>query len=275
LAWKLGPLVTVLPGVRAEYHGRYGNVVAPRFAIVVRPRQSITLRAGVGRGFRTPSAQELGFNFDHTVYGYKVVGNPKLTPERSWGINGDVNWAPLRAIALRAGAFYNWVDDLIDIDLAGGSANGAVVSYSYQNLAQVRTAGANLAAVFRAGERFRADLAYDYLWARDIASSEPVSGRPPHTLTASTQLELPWQAQLYARLHWVSSAYVASSTRTPPYQTLDLRLGRGLWPGGSGYVGVLNLFDVHQDPGRVGDLRPPLGRVLYIGLRSNFPAEDS
>ena len=51
-------------------------------------------------------------------------------------------------------------------------------------------------------------------------------------------------------------------------------MGRTLWPHSQAYVGALNLLDVKQDPGRLGDTRPPLGRILYIGLRADFPWED-
>ena len=78
LQWRIGKAFTLLPGVRAEDHGPYGGVVAPRLALALRPSQSLILRASAGRGFRTPSAEELGFNFDHSVYGYKVVGNKPL-----------------------------------------------------------------------------------------------------------------------------------------------------------------------------------------------------
>jgi outer membrane receptor for ferrienterochelin and colicins len=274
LAWKIGPFLTLLPGVRGENHGPYGSVAAQRFALALRPRASLTARAAIGRGFRTPSAQELGFNFDHSVYGYKVVGNPGLSPERSWGINSDVAWTPVRAWGLRAGAFLNLVDDLIDIDLAQGSRSGSVVSYIYKNFEKVRTAGVNLATSLELGQRFRADAAYDYLWTRDVANHQPVSGRPAHTGTLSSRLTLPWQLEVYARARVVSDAYVSETTRSPAYETVDLRLSRRLWSNASAYAGVLNLFDVHQDPTRVGDLRPPLGRVLYLGLRSSFSTED-
>ncbi len=48
-----------------------------------------------------------------------------------------------------------------------------------------------------------------------------------------------------------------------------------LWRRLEGYAGVLNLLDVHQSPGVVGDQRPPLGRVFYVGVRVAFPWEES
>jgi len=274
LAWTLGRVLTVLPGVRGEQHGRQGSVVAPRLALAVRPNDAWTLRAGAGRGFRTPNAEEFGFNFDHSVYGYKVIGNRELKPEQSWGVNGDVAFRPATFITLRAGGFANWVRDLIDVDLASGMSTGTVVTYTYANFQRVRTAGGNLGLTLLSEDRFRADLGYDYLWTRDELSGEPLSGRPPHTLTASFRWSLPWRLELSARARSVSDAFVDTTTRTPGYQTIDGRLAFRVWPSTQAYAGVLNLLDVHQEPGRVGDLRPPLGRVLYVGLSAGLPSEQ-
>ncbi|MFT3837903.1 MAG: TonB-dependent receptor [Myxococcaceae bacterium] len=274
LLWRFGRWLTVGPGVRAEYHGAYGSVLAPRLALAFRPTRELTVRVAAGRGFRTPSAEELGFNFDHSIYGYRVVGNPALKPESSWGINGDVTAKLGEHWSLRAGGFANWVDGLIDIDLGGGVTNGSVVTYSYRNFERVRTLGAQAGAGFRWDDTLQVEVAYDYLWTRDDTNDVPLSGRPPHTLTLSVRAQLPWKLELYARGHLVSDAYVDDTTRSPGYETVDLRLGRELWPRSQLYAGLLNLLDDHQRPGVVGDLRPPLGRVLYAGLRSAFPWEE-
>lgn len=274
LAWKLGRVLTVLPGARGEYHGRYGSVLAPRLALAARPSDSLTLRVGFGRGFRTPNAEELGFDFDHSVYGYRVVGNPALEPERSWGLNADASYRAAPFLTLRTGGFANWVDNLIDIDLASGVRNGTVFTYSYRNFARVRTLGGNVGLSLVDAQRFRGDLSYDYLWARDVASDRPLTGRPAHTLTASARLALPFELELYTRLRVVSDAYVDGMNLSPGYQTFDVRVSRAVWSGVRAYTGVLNLLDSHQDPGRLGDLRPPLGRVLYVGLSATFPGVD-
>jgi outer membrane receptor for ferrienterochelin and colicins len=272
LQWKLGRL-TVLPGVRGERHFSFGGVVAPRLATAARLGESVTLRAAAGRGFRAPSAKELGFNFDHSMYGYRVVGNPDLGPERSWGVNGDVTWTPTAAFTARAGAFANWVQDLIDIDLAGGVTTGTVVTYGYRNVARVRTAGGQVGATAKPWTWLRADVAYDYLWSRDVLADAPLPGRSASTLTAALQASLPWRLDATARARFVSEAYVDAETRSPGYNTIEARVARPVTDTMFVYAGVLNLMDVHQDPGRVGDLRPPLGRIIYAGVRGALPGE--
>ena len=275
LEWKIARILTLLPGVRFEYHDPYGFVAAPRLAAALRPSDSWMLRVSAGRGYRTPSPEELGFNFDHSIYGYKVVGNPSLTPESSWGLNGDVTFRPDSHFTLRTGAFSNWVDNLIDIDLGAGKSSGTVVTYSYSNFDKVQTAGAQASISCRLSERFLAELTYDYLFTRDEVNNVPLSGRPAHTLTSSLRAILFWKVEAYARARVVSHAFVDSQTLSPGYYTVDLRLSRPVWRTVEAYVGVLNLLDVHQTPGVVGDLRPPLGRIFYGGLRAAFPWEKN
>lgn len=273
LQWRLGRYVTVLPGVRAEGHTRYGAALTPRLAGAYRPSEKVHVRASAGRGFRAPSAKELGFVFDHSALGYRVLGNRDLRPETSWGVNGDVTWTPAAETSIRAGGFMNWVEDLIDVNVGGGTSSGSVVDYGYSNFGRARTFGAQLAANQRVG-RFRADVAYDYLWTRDDVNDRPLGGRPPHTVTASLQARLVAKVDATARWRASTDAFVSLDTRSPSYQTLDLRLGREVWPRSQAYAGVLNVTDAHQDPGRIGDLRPPLGRVFYVGLRAELPWEE-
>jgi outer membrane receptor for ferrienterochelin and colicins len=76
------------------------------------------------------------------------------------------------------------------------------------------------------------------------------------------------------RFRTVSDAYIDGISRAPGYSMFDARLGRALWPRSQAYVGMLNALDVHQEPGRIGDTRPPLGRTFYIGLRAELPWEE-
>src|SRR5262249_27816173 len=127
--------------------------------------------------------------------------------------------------------------------------------------------------------------AYDYLYTRaetptadGMTEELPLGARPPHTITCSLDWNLPWKLELYGRWRTVSDAFVSKSTdgteiRAPGYSIVDVRLGRELWPRSQGYVGILDTFDIHQEPGRVGDLRPALGRVAYIGIRADAPWE--
>jgi outer membrane receptor for ferrienterochelin and colicins len=284
LSWKIGTL-TVMPGTRVEMHSRYGESVAPRLAAAWQVTPILVLRASGGRGFRAPSAKELGFVFDHSFYGYRVLGNRELRPEKSWGISTDATLTPSREVQLRGSVFHNWVDDLIDLDLGNGTFDNGVASYSYTNFGRARTAGGQVDFRFRPAPWITADTSYAFTWTRDDVNDQPLPARPPHTVTSSIRVEPGWKLEAYVRARVITNSFlsvdardaagnVTAETRAPGYQTVDVRLGRALWPRSQVYVGALNLLDVKQEPGRLGDTRPPLGRIIYIGLRADFPWEN-
>ena len=277
VAWKLGD-VTVLPGARFESHTRYGSSVAPRLAAAWRISDLVTLRASGGRGFRAPSAKELGFAFDHSAFGYKIFGNDGLKPEKSWGVNADMTVTPDTRMTFRGSVYANWVDDLIDLDLGNGTNAGGIASYSYTNFGRARTAGGQVDVAFKPAPFLRAESSYAYTWTRDDVNDQPLPGRPPHAVTVSLRVEPGWKMELYARARIVTDAFLSAdspeSTRAPGYENFDVRVAREVWAKSQIYVGALNLTDVKQDPGRIGDTRSPLGRILYIGLKADFPWED-
>jgi len=274
LSWKLTEALTVMPGVRTEVHSRYGTSVAPRLAGAWRPSPAVMVRASAGRGFRAPSAKELGFVFDHSFYGYRIQGSRELRPESSWGVNADVTVAPGRVATVRGSAFANWVDDLIDLDLGRGVFEGNVATYSYANFGRARTAGGQVDARLTPVRWLTAESSYAYTWTRDDVNERPLPGRPPHSVTTSLRIEPGWKLELYLRARVVTSAFRDVDSRSPGYQTVDARIGRALWERAQIYLGALNATDIRQDPTRLGDTRPPLGRILYIGLRAELPWED-
>jgi outer membrane receptor for ferrienterochelin and colicins len=274
LSWKLGERLTVMPGVRTEIHTRYAESVAPRLAAAWVVAPWVTLRASAGRGFRAPSAKELGFVFDHSFYGYRLSGNSNLKPEQSWGVNADVTVTPTKTAMLRGSVFANWVDDLIDLDLAGGVFENGVATYSYTNFGRARTAGGQIDSRFKPAPWLTAESSYAYTWTRDDVNERPLQGRPPHSVTSAIRVEPGWRLEMYVRARVVTSSFLDVDSRSPGYQTVDVRAGRTLWPRSQIYVGALNLLDVKQDPNRLGDTRPPLGRILYVGLRADLSWED-
>lgn len=274
LAWRPFDELTIMPGVRGEMHLRYGAVVAPRLALAYRPTSRLSLRLAGGRGFRAPSAKELGFLFDHSFYGYRVIGNPDLGPEASWGVTGDASLTVSDEVSFRAGGFTTWISDLIDFALDPSASSGGIDAYSYKNVARARTAGVDVRATLRPVSWLSAEVGYAYLWTRDDTNQRPLSGRPPHTVMAALRAELPAELELVTRFRVVSDTFVDENLRSPGFNTLDVRLARTLWTGAQIYAGVRNALASRRDPGRTGDQRPFDGRTIYLGLIAEMPSEE-
>jgi outer membrane receptor for ferrienterochelin and colicins len=274
LGWGVTEELSVMPGVRGEIHDRYGSVLAPRLAAAVRPHETLTFRAAAGRGFRAPSAKEYGFVFDHSVIGYRVLGNPDLVPESSWGVTSDVTFRPSPRFRLRIGAFANWVRHLIAFEPAPVQMDPNVTDYRYVNVARARTAGGDLTLRFEPIERVSANAGYAYLFTRDDTSGEPLPNRPPHTVTLSLLARLPAGFEATARFRYVTTTVVQTDVTTPGYGLLDARVAYSPVESLQLYVGGSNLLGAKRDPARIGDARPTLAAAVYVGARGELSFDD-
>lgn len=271
---KLGSAWTALGGVRLEGSSRYGAAVAPSLGIAFAPSDKLILRAHGGRGYRAPSAKELGFVFDHSIYGYKVLGNPALSPETSWGIGADAELAPARGVRLRGSVFANWIQDLINFELAPEQNSGTVANYTYVNVGSARTMGATIDASVRASSWLRTEIGWAYTFTRDDILQRPLPGRPPYTVLAAAYANLPYGIDLVIRARYVTDAYIDDVTRAPGFGTLDARVAKTIYRSIRAYCGALNLFGAQKDPIKLGDARPVEGRVFYAGASADFPWEQ-
>jgi outer membrane receptor for ferrienterochelin and colicins len=269
LGWNFGDEFTLLPGLRGEWHERFGGVVAPRLAAAYRPGPSWIVRASVGRGFRAPSAKEYGFLFDHSFLGYRLVGNSELAPERSWGVSADVSVPLSDGVRLRVAGFRNWIDSLIGLEFSGRAVPG-VDDYRYVNVGTATTLGGDASVEFRITQKLRSQLAYSYLFTRNEDTGEPLPSRPAHTVLSALSYQPSGGLEFTLRNRLVSSAYVAEGLTAPGFVKLDLRASQRLSEYFSAYVGVLNALDARDDPARPGDQRPLVGRLYTIGLNASY-----
>lgn len=275
LGWKVTERFTLMPGVRAELHDRYGEVVAPRLASAYQLSEWLSARAALGRGFRAPTAKEYGFAFDHSTIGYRVIGNRELRPETSWGATADLT-ARGSLGRVRVGGFFNHVQDLIITRIAPEGELEGVTDFGYFNVDEAQTAGGDASVRWQAHEAVSLEGGYSYIWTRNVKDEKPLSNRPAHTATLAAFAQL-GKLSGNVRYRWVASSFVLGpleeELRSPAFGTLDARLAFQAWPALELYLGGLNLLNAKRDPLDPADTRPALGRELYAGLRGTLPAE--
>ncbi|OLD86894.1 MAG: hypothetical protein AUG85_08920 [Gemmatimonadetes bacterium 13_1_20CM_4_66_11] len=176
--------------------GSLTAVVSPRIGISVptdrRGPNGGTLRASIGRGFRSPTMAE---RFVHTTaLGFDVVPNPTLQPETSWSFEIGHTSAPLlRFMRLDAAVFWTEARDLIEPRLLQLPPD--TVEIRLQNVVHARLAGLD-ASVIAAPipDRLIATLGYTYLSTRrrleGDSTSGPLAFRPRHLVTLGADYAL-------------------------------------------------------------------------------------
>lgn len=278
LDWKLLPDLSLVVGGRGELHDPYGNVLVPRASLAAHPSDALTLRASAARGYRTPSAKEIGFQFDHCSLGYSVNGNPELEPERSWGLTADTTVRPLDVLGFEASVFGNWLTDKIDVAIGEGPGLCRTgTNYVMVNIGKARTAGGDIAARFNPTPWSTLRAEYAYLWTRDDTTGNPLNESPEHTVKASLDIDLGRRFDALVRFRYVSTAFYENGEEdleTPAYALLAARVAYSPIHPLSVYVGLENITNTQSEPFAIADPRPQLGRTLYVGITSELSNDE-
>ncbi|MFY3534099.1 TonB-dependent receptor family protein [Achromobacter denitrificans] len=247
-------------------------VAALRYA----PDPGLSLYASYGRGFETPTLNELS---------YRPGGQPGLNfglaPALSTNLEAGVK-ARVAGGLLTAAVFHASTDDEI---VSAGSAGGRT---SYQNAGRTRRDGIELGWSGEFARNGRAQLAYTWLNARyvddrpgDIRAGNRIPGIARQAAYASLAWAPPegWQASVEGRL--LSKVYVndANDGDAPGYVVAALSAGYvkklGAWELNA-YARVDNLFDrryagsviVNEVNGRYYE--PAAGRSVGGGIGATY-----
>lgn len=247
-------------------------VAALRYA----PDPGLSLYASYGRGFETPTLNELS---------YRPGGQPGLNfglaPALSTNLEAGVK-ARVAGGLLTAAVFHASTDDEI---VSAGSAGGRT---SYQNAGRTRRDGIELGWSGEFARNGRAQLAYTWLNARyvddgpgDIRAGNRIPGIARQAAYASLAWAPPegWQASVEGRL--LSKVYVndANDGNAPGYVVAALSAGYvkklGAWELNA-YARVDNLFDrryagsviVNEVNGRYYE--PAAGRSVGGGIGATY-----
>ncbi len=266
----------VAPGNADDSGAARYRKALPVAALRYAPDPALSLYASYGRGFETPTLNELS---------YRPGGAPGLNfglaPAVSDNLEAGVK-AQLAGGLLTAAVFHTGTDDEI---VAAGSAGGRT---SYQNAGRTRRDGVELGWSGEFARHGRTRFAYTWLDARyvddgpgAIRAGNRIPGIARQAAYASLAWAPPegWQASVEARL--LSQVYVddANDGDAPGYFVAALSLGYvkklGPWELNA-YARVDNLFDrryagsviVNEVNGR--DHEPAAGRSLGAGVGATY-----
>lgn len=290
--YKFDDRLTIMPGIRWDYSSWHGAFVTPRLHVRYSPCDILTLRASVGKGYRSPHA--LAENVSLLASGRKVFVDPNLKQEEAWntGISASLN-IPVANKNLELNAEYYYTDFrnqmVVNVDgalRAYPQEQGTAHSLSFENLdgksyshtVQVDATypfafGITATAAFRVND---VKTTYD-----GELRQKPLTSRYKGLLTLSykTPLEL-WQFDVTGQLNGGGKLY--DHTDYPAYFQLQAQLTRE-FRRFSIYLGGENLTNykisepikqAHNPWSRGFDATqiwgPVSGAMAYIGIRLKF-----
>ncbi|MGH7580742.1 MAG: TonB-dependent receptor plug domain-containing protein, partial [Gemmatimonadales bacterium] len=255
---------SVVPGIRMSWNERWGSTLTPRLAARYRVNDALSIRAGVGRGYRAPDFKELYLQFINDAAGYAVYGNHDLRPERSSNLTGGVEWTGARLYG-RGQAFWNDLRDFIETRPMPDDGSGLLL-FQYANVSRARTYGVELeAGMVLPSVRFEAG--YAWLGTEDRATGRPLLGRPEHSGRLVTTVAP--AGGLRATLSGIYTGTTpmerddagAITSERESFLRIDARVAQRLPWGVELSLGADNLFD--RRPVAWADA---VGREWYLGL---------
>jgi len=269
----IGDQLEILPGVRYQYDSDFGENIAPKINVMYRPSwgDPFTFRGGIGSGYRVPTLKERHYVFDHSTYGYMVLGNADLTPETSHSVQIGGELQINKAFTADINFFYNDIKNLISTQLNDSeSASTGLSIYEYTNVGEARTQGVDVTSTYALTPHLSANVAYTYLDAKNLETGKQLTFRPAHQIKFNIDYTLPAiDSQFSVFLNYQSKEFVDEDnlTDSPAYSTLDAKINTDINDRIKVFIGVDNLTDSTRDIPLTGtDYRPESGRFIYMGM---------
>jgi iron complex outermembrane receptor protein len=256
----------------------------PVAGLMFSPAGNLRFYLSAGRGFETPTFNELGYRSDG---GAGLAFD--LLPATSRNSELGIKWRGATGATLEAALFRADTDDELAVARNVGGRS------SYRNVGRARREGLELAAALPFGQSWQADLAYTRLDAsfRDSFPICTASGctTPTTVVQAGTRIPGTARDQLSGRLQWHGNAWIVAaqvigvgdvtvndlgSELAPGYMLLNLEAGRD-WRIGNGnlhgFVRIDNVLDRHYigsvivNEGNGRYYEPGPDRGLLVGAR--------
>lgn len=172
-------------GTRYDDHDIFGGQNSPRAYAVYHPSDKVTIKGGVGRGFKAPNLKLLSPEYSVTTSSFVVFGNPDLQPEINTSYELGTSYSASRW-TLQATLFENDVQDLIQSYCAADC--DALRVLRYENVDEARIRGVEIGASVAPLSQLAVDFNYTFLDAKDLGADQPLAEKPKHAMN----LTLKW-----------------------------------------------------------------------------------
>ena len=237
-------MLTLSGGLRLNHGSVYGDELLPQLGVALQANTETTIKATVGRGFRSPTIREL--------YLFPAP-TPTLEPERMWNYEVSVLRSLGNRSTLELAAFVADGSNLIRTE-------GKYPNLVYSNSGAFVHRGVEFSAVVGVLEPFTLETTYGYLDA-----GEQTLANPRHKLFVEGQYREKWWS-VNAGVQYISGLYGAdrSTKAITDYALLQARLTVTPVEGLSLYIAGENLTDVSYQT--MWDYPMP-GRTILSGVR--------
>ena len=254
--WNAANWLTLETGLREDYVNEYGAALLPHFSSLFKVAKGLSSRITAGLGYKPPTI----FTEESEKILYKnVLPVNSLTNslERSYGINGDINYATTfdeLHFSINQFFFYTHVNHPLLLDTV---ANGF---YQFQNInGNITSSGAETNARFGYND-FELYLGYTYINAKlakdNIVIENPLT--PKHRFNTAIVYEQEDKWRIGYELYYFSKQVLT-----------DGSIGRHYWLTGFVAEKFWDKFSLYANFENLGNVRQTKFESIYSGTVSN------
>ena len=228
----------IIPSLRYDDSDKFGSKVSPKLGMTYKMNENYRLKASAGKGFKAPSLDDMYMYMSN--YGYTVIGNPDLKPERS--TNYEIGIEGERGASFgKVSYFNNNVKNLITTEPSGAF-------YTYKNVDKAEINGVELELGRKISDKFSVKMSYTYLDAIDGKSKGRLSGRAKHQGTVQFRYDnskeqgvstVLWNS--WAQDYWYDDG--GSTAYNKNFNTWNISVNKRWNEQFQTYVGVDNIFN--------------------------------
>ena len=228
---------------------------APKLGATYRLTDAVGLFFQYAHGYRAPPPEDVNIGLEIPLFKIRAVPNPDLQPEVSDGFELGLRRTG-EAVDLTASVFDTEYRDFIESKVnLGVDPDSGVTLFQSQNVAEARIYGAELAAVWRAGDSSAAldgwtgRLAASWTRGDNLATDEPLNSIDPPSLVLGVRYDAPstrWGGELLVTAVEAQTRVddtLADLYATDGYATVDLLANWQLTPSLRLNLGLFNLTD--------------------------------
>jgi len=265
--WRINGQWQLVSGLRWDTGSVSSSPVTPRFGVIYRVSEDLTLKLGYGKAFRAPTVNDLYYPNDEDC-----VGNPNLRPELSerYEVSGEWKYGS-----------QSWRAHLFKANMKDGiSWQPEGIMYKPKNIDKMKVDGVILSWNNQFNSLFSAGIRYSWIdktgWNPATASySDNLNyfGSGRWTFNTGFHYEK-WSGGL--DWHWISNrcsqqTYDANFTpidvKMPDYHLVNLNVAYQMKPSVSLRLAVSNLLDKSY---QIHYGYPMPGREIMLSMNTTF-----
>ena len=187
-------------GIRYDHTSTYRGRFNPSFGLQYYLNDKVSLKTGIGSGFKAPDYRMRYLVFFNPTESYLVIGNDllnetlqqmqrageiseifhrteqlggNLKPEKSTSFHAGMHYKPNAQLTIETGVFYHYLKNQIDaVPVATGTAISQI--YSYRNLPRAVNKGIEANAQWQLHDDLTLHLGYQYLIAKDLSVADSI-----------------------------------------------------------------------------------------------------